>query len=198
VAELAVAETLNNHFLFSRLQQRLLPLDNLEARRYKREAAVLILLSDQPSPSILYTRRAQHLRRHPGEVCFPGGMWELQDANLLSTALRETQEEIGLPATELQLLGRLPEAYTKVGLPVTPFVAIYSPSFPLVAQPQELDAIFTVPLADFQRGIQLREDCFERQGKPFRVPVYAYQNFEIWGFTAAVTAHLLQLIELET
>jgi 8-oxo-dGTP pyrophosphatase MutT (NUDIX family) len=183
VAELAVAETLNNHFLFSRLQQRLLPLDNLEARRYKREAAVLILLSDQPSPSILYTRRAQHLRRHPGEVCFPGGMWELQDANLLSTALRETQEEIGLPATELQLLGRLPEAYTKVGLPVTPFVAIYSPSFPLVAQP---------------RGIQLREDCFERQGKPFRVPVYAYQNFEIWGFTAAVTAHLLQLIELET
>ena len=162
---------------------------------YKHQAAVLILLSDDAAPSILFTRRAQHLRRHPGEVCFPGGMWEPQDGNLLATALRETHEEIGLPASEIRLLGRMNQTFTRAATAVTPFVGVYSARYPLNACAVELESIFSVPLKDFLQGIQVREDCFEREGKLYRVPVYHYESYEIWGFTAAITARLLKLIK---
>jgi 8-oxo-dGTP pyrophosphatase MutT (NUDIX family) len=158
------------------------------------QAAVLILISQGETPSLLYTKRALHLRQHPGEVCFPGGMWEPGDIDLSTTALRETYEEIGLPATEARLLGCLPQSHTRAGTPVTPFVASFDPSFPLYPSLAELESIFTVPLAEFRRGIQVRVDRFERQGRVFEAPAYHYQGYEIWGFTAAVTAQLLSLL----
>lgn len=158
------------------------------------QAAVLVLISRGENPALLYTKRAAHLRQHPGEVCFPGGMWELGDVDLFATAQREAHEEIGLPAAEMHLLGRLPQFHTRVGTPVTPFVASFNPEIPLLPSPDELDSIFVVPLSVFDEGIQVREDRFERNGRPFIVPVYHYQGYEIWGFTAAVTAHLLRLL----
>ena len=158
------------------------------------QAAVLILISRGESPSILYTKRAMHLRNHPGEVCFPGGMWEPGDRDLSVTALRETCEEIGLPASEARLLGCLPQLHTRAGTPVTPFIASFDHSFPLSPCEAELDSIFMVPLADFRRGIQVRMDRFERHGRVFEAPAYHYQGYEIWGFTAAVTAQLLHLL----
>lgn len=159
------------------------------------EAAVLVLISRDDNPSILFTKRAVHLRQHPGEVCFPGGMWEFGDENLLATAQREAFEEIGLATRHMQPLGCLPQLHTRVGTAVTPFVAHFDERVPLVASPHELDSIFTVPLAAFRAGLQVREDCFERQGRVWRVPVYHYQGYEIWGFTAAVTAQLLLLVD---
>lgn len=138
-----------------------------------------------------------HLRQHPGEVCFPGGMWEPGDKDLSTTALRETYEEIGLPAAQARLLGCLPQSHTRAGTPVTPFVATFDASFPLYPALAELDSIFTVPLADFHRGIQVRIDRFERQGQVFEAPAYHYQGYEIWGFTGAITAQLLRLLATE-
>lgn len=158
------------------------------------QAAVLVLISRGENPSILYTKRANHLRKHPGEVCFPGGMWEVGDADLFATAERETYEEIGLPAEEIDLVGRLPQFHTRLGTPVTPFVASFNDSVPLRPSPDELDSIFSVPLSVFNKGIQVREDRFERKGHAFTVPVYHYGGYEIWGFTAAVTAQLLLLL----
>lgn len=158
------------------------------------QAAVLVLISRCDNPAILYTKRAAHLRQHPGEVCFPGGMWEAGDADLFFTAQRETYEEIGLPAAEIQLLGRLPQSHTRAGTSVTPFVASFNPNIPLFPSPQELDSVFYVPLAIFNEGIQVREDKFERAGSVFSVPAYRYNEYEIWGFTAAVTAQLLSLL----
>lgn len=159
------------------------------------QAAVLILISRGDNPAILFTKRSAHLRQHPGEVCFPGGMWEFGDENLLATAQREVYEEIGLPARHFQLLGCLPPFHTRAGTAVTPFVAHFDESIPLCASPDELESIFMVPIATFRSGLQVREDCFEQQGKRWRVPVYHYQNYEIWGLTAAVTAQLLLLID---
>lgn len=158
------------------------------------QAAVLVLISRGDNPSVLYTKRAAHLRQHPGEVCFPGGKWEAGDADLFITALRETHEEIGLPASAITLLGRLPRSYTRAGVPVTPFVASFDSDIPLHPSPAELDSIFLVPLKVFGEGIQVREDTFERNGREFNVPVYHYSGYEIWGFTAAVTAELLRLL----
>lgn len=168
--------------------------DSLHINENHARAAVILLLSCGDAPALLYTRRALHLRNHPGEVCFPGGMREPGDADLLATALREMEEEIGLPASEVQVLGRLPEAYTRAGTQVTPFVASFDASYPLVASLSELDSIFMVPLSLFEQGIMVREDVFEREGRSYKIPVYHYQGYEIWGFTAAVTARFLQLL----
>lgn len=168
--------------------------DSFQVTATQSRAAVILLLSRGDNPALLFTRRAMHLRNHPGEVCFPGGMREPQDTDLLATALREMEEEIGLPATEVQILGRLPEAYTRAGTQVTPFVASFDASYPLVASLSELDSIFMVPLSLFEQGIMVREDVFEREGRSYKIPVYHYQEYEIWGFTAAVTARFLRLI----
>ncbi len=178
--------------LFGALSQQLIhePLDQVD----QPQAAVLVLISRGDNPALLYTKRAAHLRQHPGEVCFPGGKWEPGDKDLFATAQRETHEEIGLPATEMHLLGRLPQFHTRAGTPVTPFVASFNPAIPLFPSPDELESIFFVPLSLFDDGIQIREDKFERSGRTVSVPAYHYQGYEIWGFTAAVTSHLLRLL----
>jgi 8-oxo-dGTP pyrophosphatase MutT (NUDIX family) len=158
------------------------------------QAAVLVLISRGDNPAVLFTKRADHLRQHPGEVCFPGGMWESGDADLFVTAQRETHEEIGLLAADIHLLGRLPQFHTRAGTLVTPFVASFDTRVPLLPSPDELDSIFLVPLSVFSAGIQVREDRFERNGRVFSVPVYHYEGYEIWGVTAAVTKQVLYLL----
>lgn len=160
----------------------------------KSRAAVVLLISRSSQPALLFTKRALHLRNHPGEVCFPGGMREPGDLDLVATALREMHEEIGLPPSEAQVLGRLPEFHTRAGMSVTPFVALADDSHPLTPSPAELESIFWVPLDMFDQGISIREDVFERDGHIYRIPVYSYEGYEIWGFTAAVTANLMNLL----
>ena len=162
---------------------------------HARQAAVLALFCVQPQPQLLYTLRAPHLKRHAGEVSFPGGMWEPGDANLLATALRETHEEIGLPAEAIRLLGACRPRRTLAGTLVTPFVGLIEQDCELRPDPGELDTIFHVPLAAFAQGLQVRTDLFEREGLSVKVPAYRYESFEIWGFTAALTQELLTIIQ---
>jgi 8-oxo-dGTP pyrophosphatase MutT (NUDIX family) len=181
--------------LFDQLRRQLI--HGLPALGVSPQAAVLVLITLGEDPAILYTKRASHLRQHPGEVCFPGGMWEQADADLLVTAQREVFEEIGLEAADIHILGRLPLAHTRAGIPVTPFVATFDPRIVLTPSPAELDSIFLVPIRNFHAGIQVRIDTFERQSGVFHVPAYHYQGYDIWGLTAAVTAQLLALSILE-
>lgn len=157
-------------------------------------AAVLLLISRSDNPSILYTRRAMHLRSHPGEICFPGGMREMNDDNLWATALRETEEEIGLPASEIEFIGQLSAARTRAGTWVVPFVASFNADFNLTPALDELDQIFQIPISQFHSGLKIRDDYFEHQGKSYSFPVYQYQQHQIWGFTAGVTEQLLKLL----
>jgi 8-oxo-dGTP pyrophosphatase MutT (NUDIX family) len=173
--------------LFSDMEQAI----GTEQGKYPRRAAVLLLLKDLPSPEVIYTLRAKHLSHHAGEVCFPGGMWEPHDQSLLATALRETHEEIGLHPSLVHILGALPERQTRSGTRVQPFVGRIPADCRFELNHHELDVLFTVPLADFARGLQVRTDLFERNGLRLRMPVYKYEDYEIWGFTAAVTADLL-------
>lgn len=179
--------------LLAQLRRHLLPLHQpqTEVLPLVGQAAVLVLISESLEPSLLYTKRALHLRQHAGEVCFPGGMWEPGDKDLSRTALRETWEEIGLPVQGIQLLGKLEPNQTRAGTLVTPFVATYDSAHPLFPNREELDSIFTIPLRRFAEGIQIRMDHFENAGRRYQIPVYSDQGYEIWGFTAAVTARLL-------
>lgn len=179
--------------LFAHLCRQLLPLDQsvTQAHSLMGQAAVLILLSESLEPCLLYTKRAVHMRQHASEVCFPGGMWEPGDENLIATALRETWEEIGLPPDAVSLLGMLEPSQTLAGTRVTPFVASFDAGYPLTPNPEELESIFTIPLRRFEEGIHVGMKQFERAGRLYQVPIYQDQGYEIWGFTAAVTARLL-------
>src|SRR5204863_984877 len=116
-----------------------------------RPAAVLIPIVDrrQENPaglSVLFTRRASHLRDHSGQVSFPGGRVAAADASPEATALREAFEEIGLAPARVELLGRLPEYHTRTGFRITPVVGLLLPPFELRADANEVEEIFEVPL----------------------------------------------------
>src|SRR5690554_3228209 len=160
-----------------------------------RQASVLVLFTEHDdNPEIIFTLRAAHLSNHPGEVAFPGGMWEPGDASLLDTALRESHEEIGLRPSFVKLLGSCEPRTTYAGVRVTPFVGVIPAGVELSPQPAELDAIFNVPLAAFRAGIQTRTDFFNHGDKSYHVPAYLHQGYEIWGLTAAITSELLLVL----
>lgn len=162
---------------------------------FPKQAAVMVLITEEVSPEIIFTLRSKHLNQHAGEVCFPGGKWEPQDHSLLVTALRETHEEIGLSHQLIDVLGALPARATKSGAMVRPFVGKIPAGARFTLNHHELEELFSVPLLAFQQGLQVRTDIFERNGQRFSIPAYIYQDYEIWGFTAGVTTDLLVLLQ---
>ncbi|MBR9772893.1 CoA pyrophosphatase [Halomonas litopenaei] len=160
------------------------------------EAAVLIPLVDRPEPGLLFTRRASHLSTHSGQVAFPGGKREPHDADLLATALRESEEEIGLPPGQVEVLGQLSDVLSLHGLKVTPFVGLIPPDLPLVPDLGELDAIFEVPLSHFIDDQRTHTDVIPVDGNDIYVPSYLIpadqgDDYVIWGLSAMMLVELL-------
>jgi 8-oxo-dGTP pyrophosphatase MutT (NUDIX family) len=149
----------------------------------ERLAAVLAVLIEEPEPALLFTERAATLSRHPGEVSFPGGLTEPQDAGLVATALRETHEEIGLDPALPDVLGALPPIHTFVsGVLVTPFVAVIG-SLPALRESRaEIARVLTVPTLTLAALEEQRE--LSREGsRVFRGWWYETGDATIWGAT---------------
>jgi 8-oxo-dGTP pyrophosphatase MutT (NUDIX family) len=149
----------------------------------ERLAAVLALLIEEPEPALLFTERAATLRRHPGEVSFPGGLTEPQDDDLVSTAVRETHEEIGLDPSLPEVLGALPPIHTFVsGVLVTPFVAVVGTLPELRESRAEIARVLTGPttvLAGMEEERELRGEG----GRVWRGWWYETGDATIWGAT---------------
>ncbi|MDZ7852177.1 MAG: CoA pyrophosphatase [Halomonas sp.] len=171
--------------------------ERLQAHRPRRgglnlpEAAVLLPIVDRPEPTLLFTRRADHLNTHRGQVAFPGGKREPQDADLLATALRESMEEIALPPERVELLGRLSDVVSLHGLRVTPWVGLIPPDLPLIPDPNELDVIFEVPLSHFLEDQRTHTDVIRVDGRDYYVPSYHTDGHVIWGLSAMMLVELL-------
>jgi hypothetical protein len=122
-------------------------------------------------------------------------MWESSDHSPIATALRESEEEIALSSDQVQVLGGLKEVCTRRMTWVRPVVGILSDTLSLQPNPDEIAALFTVPISFFRQDQRLRTDLFlrERGGKEQRhwVPAYQFGEYEIWGFTAAVIIELM-------
>lgn len=159
----------------------------------RREAAVLLALTAPGEPEVVLVKRAEHLNSHRGQVALPGGMWEPADASLLDTALRESEEEIGLPPGRVTLLARLPRRETRAGVPVTPYLAAIPRDIVLDPDPRELDAVFRVPLGYLLDADNLISDRFEIGGEWQELPCYRYRDHRIWGFTFQVLVHFLNI-----
>ena len=158
------------------------------------EAAVLVaILERRGELAVLLTRRARHLTLHAGESAFPGGKRDRDDPDLLTTALREAEEEVALPPEQFELLCTLDQHVTRSGICVTPFVGLIPPDLPLVPNPDEVEQLFTVPL--FWLCDPCNLESFEAiyLGKSLRVPRFHYGEFEIIGVTAMALVDLVNL-----
>ncbi|MCG8672304.1 MAG: CoA pyrophosphatase [Pseudomonadales bacterium] len=160
----------------------------------RREAAVLIPLTDQTTPDLVLTRRAAHMNSHAGEVAFPGGKKDPEDLTIIDTALRESHEEIGLAPRDVEVIGAMRPAKSKFGLMVTPIVGVIHPEQSFIPNEEELDHIFTVPLNYFLDNLPTDIHRATYEGKTFEVPCYNYEGNIIWGLTAYFIADFMNQI----
>ncbi|MGH8766249.1 MAG: CoA pyrophosphatase [Burkholderiales bacterium] len=160
-----------------------------------RPAAVLVPVVDrQPGPTVLLTQRAAHLKEHSGQVSFPGGRVQADDASPDATAMREAREEIGLDAARVELLGRMPEYLTRTGFRITPVVGIVTPPFDLHADANEVEEIFEVPLAFLLDAHNHQRQSREWQGELRWFFAMPYEGHYIWGATAGMIVNLSRLL----
>ncbi|TDE37022.1 CoA pyrophosphatase [Antarcticimicrobium sediminis] len=155
------------------------------AGRKLRPAGVLVPVSLVGSePRLILTKRSSALRHHPGQIAFPGGKQEEADADVTATALREAEEEIGLPRGLPKILGHLSEHETGTGFKVTPVLAVLERAFDPVSEPGEVEDVFSVPLAHVLNPENYLIESRQWQGGRryyFTVPCGPYY---IWGATA--------------
>ena len=154
-------------------------------------AAVLVPIVARPEGyTVLFTRRTAHLKAHSGQISFPGGRAEPGDASARHTALREAQEEIGLPAARVEVLGQLPEYNTRTGFRVTPVIGLIQPPLELVADAREVDEVFEVPLAFVLDPANHRRESRQIGSRMATYYVIEHHGRTIWGATAGMLVNL--------
>ena len=154
---------------------------------------MLVPLFREPAtdaPHVVLTRRRADLRRHAGEISFPGGRQDRQDGELSETALREAEEEIGLPRTEVKLLGDLPPTSTfATNYEIHPFIGVIPSGQLWRLSPLEVDAVLELPLDAIRDGRTRTQ--LQRRGITFETDAYVVDEHLIWGATARILEQLL-------
>ena len=160
-----------------------------------RLAAVLVpLVEHAEEPSILLTRRADHLDKHSGQVAFPGGKVEESDASPIATALREAEEEIGLDPDYVEVAGVLDTYQTGTGFLILPVVGFVRPGFSLTPDANEVADIFEVPASIALTEASYKTDSGEWKGRMRNFYSMDYQGYNIWGATAGMLMHISRRI----
>ncbi|UTW03030.1 CoA pyrophosphatase [Amphritea atlantica] len=158
------------------------------------QASVLIALTNNPAgPEVILTRRCDHLSTHSGEIAFPGGKRDATDPDLLFTALREAQEEVGLHPEKVEIIGSLGDVLSKHQLQVRPYVGIIPGDTELIPNLDELDRIHRVPLSFFLDDRRHHTDKIRFRGMTHYVPAYEFDGDIIWGLTAYMLVELLNV-----
>jgi 8-oxo-dGTP pyrophosphatase MutT (NUDIX family) len=181
------------------------------SNRAPAQAAVLVPIvmrgPDFAQSTVLLTQRANHMSTHSGQIAFPGGKVDPQDANHQATALREAQEEVGLDPKHVQVIGELPVYVTGTAFWVTPIIALVSPELELTPNPDEVQDVFEVPLSFLMNPAHHRRHAFEWQGAqrqwfsmPYQEPRLGpngqsdeVERF-IWGATAAMLRNFYRFL----
>jgi len=166
-----------------------------DGRRPARTAAVLVPFLDLEEPELVLTRRAEHLPHHPGQVSFPGGAAEADDISAVQTALREANEEIGLPIDAALPIGFLDRMDTVSDYRVLPVVAFVRPPVNWMINEREVSEVFTVPASIALDKDRYEPGTYERHGRKYRVWSLDWQGHEIWGVTAAMLMNLIKRLE---
>ncbi len=159
------------------------------------EAAVLVpLYLDAGELHAVFTKRRDDLRRHPGEISFPGGRYDEGEADLRATALREAHEEIGLPPEAVDILGALqPTPTIATGYAVYPFVGLIDPGRTWTLSALEVSEVIELPFSALRAGYGRRR--LMRRGLPIRTDTYLVGDHMIWGATARILSDLFERVD---
>jgi len=160
-----------------------------------RPAAVLVPLIDRADGmTVLLTQRTAHLSAHAGQIAFPGGRIEQQDADAVAAALRETEEEVGLARELISVIGRLDTYVTGTGFEITPIVGIVRPRYTLAIDPNEVAEAFEVPLSYVLDNRNHNRTERESAGRTRVFFVLPYEGRNIWGATAGMLVNLAEVL----
>ncbi len=159
------------------------------------EAAVLVpLYLAGEEPHAVFTRRRDDLRRHPGEISFPGGRYDEGEADLRATALREAHEEIGLPPEAVEIVGALqPTPTIATGYAVYPFVGLIDSGLTWTLSAREVAEVIELPFSALRAGYARRR--LMRRGLPIRTDTYLVGDHMIWGATARILSDLFERLD---
>ncbi|MCP4330919.1 MAG: CoA pyrophosphatase [Alphaproteobacteria bacterium] len=167
----------------------------MDVRPPFKNAAVLVPVVDRPTgPTILLTQRTDNLPDHPGQISFPGGSIEARDADAAAAALRETDEEIGVPGERVELIGRLDDYAVRTGFLVSPFVGIVKPPLSLRPDPVEVAEVFEVPLEFVLDSANHTRAKRMFQGAERHFYVLPFERRYIWGATAGMLVNLYEVL----
>lgn len=155
-----------------------------------RPSAVLIPILASSTLDVVFTQRTQHLPTHAGQISFPGGKIDADDADAATTAFREAEEEIGLPQDDIEPLGFLDTYHTRTGYLIHPLVALISPSFQPAPNPSEVSDTFCVPLQFLLDDQNIKRHQRIWQGRARYYYAIAYNGRYIWGATAGIIRNL--------
>jgi 8-oxo-dGTP pyrophosphatase MutT (NUDIX family) len=165
----------------------------LEVRGHTDAAVLVPLYLEGGEPHAVFTKRREDLRRHPGEISFPGGRYEEGERDLVATALREAEEEIGLPPNAVEILGALqPTPTIATGYAVYPFVGLIESGRRWTPSLSEVAEVLELSLSDLRAGYGRRR--LVRRGLPIRTDTYLVGDDLIWGATARILADLFDRI----
>ncbi|MBQ0936916.1 CoA pyrophosphatase [Ideonella paludis] len=174
---------------------------DLKPERPPAQAAVLLplVVRDGQVSSVVLTRRTSHLKHHAGQISFPGGKREPDDASSIATALREAKEEVGLMPQQVDVLGTMPAYKTVTGFVITPVVALLPPDLPWQPDPGEVAEVFEVPLSHLMNPSHHQWHEHEWQGHKrqyLSMPWHdaADQRYFIWGATASMLRNFYHLL----
>jgi len=159
-------------------------------------AAVLVAVVDHPSPTVILTERPETMRKHPGQISFPGGRIDPGDDGPVAAALREAEEEIALPRGAVELVGMADVYRTITGFEVTPVVGVVPPGLALKAQPGEVAAMFEAPLHYLLDPRHQMVRTVQWQGRERSYYEIEWEGRRIWGATAAMIVNLSRRLEL--
>jgi 8-oxo-dGTP pyrophosphatase MutT (NUDIX family) len=159
-------------------------------------AAVLVAIVDRPDPTVILTLRPETMRKHPGQISFPGGRIDPGDDGPIAAALREAEEEIGLLRSAVEIIGIADRYRTITGFEVTPVVGIVPPDLPLSPHPGEVAALFEAPLHYLLDPAHQQVRSAMWRGQERHYYEIDYQGRRIWGATAAMIVNLSRRLVL--
>ena len=161
-----------------------------------RQAAVLLpLYQSGAGPHLVLTKRTELVPTHKGQISFPGGGFEEADGDLLTTALREAREEIGLRPEDVEIVGTLDDTVTVTSRHVVrPFVGIVPHPYPYRLDPFEIERLIHLPISALLSGAPFREETWEREGGPVSVFFYDHEGDTVWGLTARILKQFIETV----
>lgn len=154
------------------------------------DAAVLIAVTDRADPGVILTQRPSTMRSHPGQVAFPGGKIDPDDASVEDAALREAEEELAIPRSQVKLIGTVDEYKSGSGFAITPVLGLIPPDIPLVPNPQEVESWFEVPLDYMLNADNHVRRTATWEGRERDYIEILWEGRRIWGVTAGIVTNL--------